>query len=184
MRSARINPQPSYQKIDTMSATAVSSAVGPSDDDLGLFRAQGYLILPAVFPPATIERWRRAFLGILERQVASGSSNRGTRRYQTYLPFEPPFDEPELTANPRILATVRALLGDDCVLQLLGADTPLPGARLQTVHMDTVDLAPGARLPATYLVCVNVPLVDYTAENGPLELWPGTHLADLDIGGD
>ncbi len=58
------------------------------------------------------------------------------------------------------------------------SDTPLPGSDYQRVHSDTQLLFPENRLslPAYGLV-LNIPLVDVTEENGPMEIWPGgTHL--------
>src|SRR5205085_3629148 len=59
----------------------------------------------------------------------------------------------------------------------LASDTPLPGSDYQRVHADTQLLFPEAIFSAPpYGLVVNVPLVDVTDENGPLEVWPGgTH---------
>ncbi len=115
-------------------------------------------------------------------------SNRGANRYQMYLPFEPPFADPRVYENDTVLAVVEAVFGNAAfaanpeavtsICTYFASDTPLPGSDYQRVHSDTQLLFPENRLslPAYGLV-LNIPLVDVTEENGPMEIWPGgTHL--------
>lgn len=137
----------------------------------------GYVILEGLLPLQKVEQMREQFLRLLAAEVAKGQSNRGANRYQMYVPFSPPFNDPELYENEDALQILRPLLGDDLALCYLASDTPLPGAEYQKVHSDTRLLFPesGLSLPP-YGIVMNVPLVDFTEENGPLELWPGgTH---------
>ncbi len=163
----------------TLNTSQVDTTVA---DDTRFFReklqADGYVILEGLLSLAKVERLREAFLRLLAAEINRGQSNRGANRYQMYLPFSDPFDDPELYQNEKALTILRPLLGDDLALSYLASDTPLPGAEYQKVHSDTRLLFPESNLslPA-YGIVMNVPLVDFTEENGPLEFWPGgTHL--------
>jgi ectoine hydroxylase-related dioxygenase (phytanoyl-CoA dioxygenase family) len=94
-----------------------------------------------------------------------------------HLPFELPYADPDLYLNPTVLAILDNLFGKDMICTYFASDTPFPGSDYQKVHLD-------ARLPfpeapygvPVYSVVLNAPLVDFTDENGPLEMWPnGTH---------
>src|SRR5207245_2716201 len=76
------------------------------------------------------------------------------------------------------LAVIDELLGKDCVCHYFASDTPLPDSDTQRFHSDIHLLFPETplSLPA-YSIVMNIPLVDFREENGPLEIWPGgTHL--------
>src|SRR4030095_8714346 len=65
----------------------------------------------------------------------------------------------------------------DCVCHYFASDTPLPGSDYQAVHADIHQLFPESdQVVPTYCLVLNVPLVDVTDDNGPLEIWRGTHL--------
>ena len=76
--------------------------------------------------------------------------------------------------NPLILSIVDALLGADPVCHYFASDTALPGSEYQEIHSDICLLFPETplALPA-YSLVANIPLVDFRADNGPLEAWPG-----------
>jgi ectoine hydroxylase-related dioxygenase (phytanoyl-CoA dioxygenase family) len=121
---------------------------------------------------------RDAFDGLLEEKVRSEPTNRGVNRYQMYLPFVPPFADPRVYENEVVLAILEKTLGVDPICTYFASDTPLPGADYQRVHSDTRLLFPEASLSLPcYGAVLNIPLVDVTEENGPMECWPGgTHL--------
>jgi len=148
-------------------------------------RMDGYFVLESLLSLEKISALRERFLELLEERIRNDPANRGANRYQMFLPFEAPFSDPELYQNPIVLTILEALMGKDLICTYLASDTPLPCSDYQRVHSDTRLLFPETplALPA-YGVVLNVPLVDFTEENGPLELWPGgTHLmpGPLDI---
>ncbi|GMV79370.1 MAG: hypothetical protein AMXMBFR7_05540 [Planctomycetota bacterium] len=154
----------------TLSAASLAQAVE-------LVRHDGYVVFEAVLPREFISELRAAFLPLLEETVRRQPENRGSRRYQMHLPFKPPFCDARFIEHPIALAVVETILGSDCVCQYFASDTPLLGSDYQAVHSDIHPLFPESDLivPAYGLV-VNVNLVDFTPENGPLEIWPGgTH---------
>ncbi len=138
----------------------------------------GYVVFERVLPPGQVADLRAAFLRVFDAYVARTDPNRGANRFQMHLPFLAPFCDEAVIANPLTLAVLDKLLGPDYVCHYFASDTPLPGSDYQAVHSDIGLLFPEMplSLPA-YSVVVNIPLVDFTPENGPLEIWPGgTHL--------
>jgi len=140
-------------------------------------RVNGFTIIERALPIRLIDVLRERFDQLLAAYRESVASNRGDSRYQMYLPFEAPFSSPLLYEHPVVLAITEAVLGQQILWTYLASDTPLPGSDYQRVHSDTSLLFPETIFSAPpYGLVVNVPLVDVTEENGPLEVWPGgTH---------
>ena len=141
-------------------------------------KVNGFVVFERALPVALVETLRAEFLRVLERHAARTDPNRGANRYQMHLPFRAPFNDPAVIENPLALAVLDELLGRDYVCHYFASDTALPGSEHQPVHSDIHLLFPETplSLPA-YSVVVNIPLVDFTPENGPVEIWPGgTHL--------
>ena len=115
---------------------------------------------------------------IFDRYVATIGDNRGKQRQGGVpLPIEGPFADPDLIGNPMVMQVIRHLLGDDIVCSYFSSDTPMPGSEYQPIHRDGHDLFPG--VPVTvppFMYELNIPLVDFRPDNGPVEVWPGTHL--------
>jgi hypothetical protein len=158
--------------------TEATSPAVDRDQLVARLKVDGFAVLPELIPPPLVERMRARFDELLAERQGAQPSNRGPNRFQMVLPFAPPFADPQLYENPEVLAILEQLMGPDLICTYFASDTPLPGSDYQRVHADTRLLFPETplSLPA-YGVVLNVPLVDVTEENGPLELWPGgTHL--------
>lgn len=157
---------------------ANDSAEGALADRL---RAEGVVVLPERLPPGFVAELREALLGLLERYAGSTEPNRGARRHQMYLPFEAPFSDPRLWADPTVLGVVERLLGADAECTYLASDTPFPGSEHQPTHQDGGPLFPEwEHRPPMYCVALNVPLVDVGEDDGPLEWFPGIERPDAD----
>lgn len=141
-------------------------------------RSVGYTVLDDTLPESVVAEMLAAFDPLLDAKRAKEPTNRGANRYQMYLPFEPPFADPRLYAHPTALAVVENLFAQDYICTYFASDTPFPGSDYQKVHLDCrLPFPEGPYGVPTYSVVLNVPLVDYTEENGPLEIWPsGTHM--------
>lgn len=149
-------------------------------------RVTGYVIFESVIPLDKIERLRTVHQQQLDEHMNGPNPNgTGPRRYNMYIRVDPPYADPEILAHPLVMTVVRKLLGDDAVCDFFASDTALDGSQYQLVHMDDGNLfpeLPGLSLPPTVLV-LDIPLVDFREDNGPLEIWPGTHHTPyLDIG--
>lgn len=98
-------------------------------------------------------------------------------------PMRQPFTGPVIIENPLAMQMLEAALGSDFFGYLpYGSNTAWPGIGKQHIHRDQRHLFPelSLGLPISMAV-VNIPLVDFTVENGATEVWPGSHLiTDLD----
>lgn len=141
-------------------------------------RMNGFTLIDNMLPSGLVSAMLEAFDPLLEAKRAADPPNRGANRFQMHLPFEMPFADPILYANPTVLAIIENLLGKDHILTYFASDTPFPGSDYQKVHLDCRLPFPEAPFGApVYSVVLNTPLVDFTEENGPLEIWPGgTHM--------
>jgi len=69
------------------------------------------------------------------------------------------------------------MLGSDCICHYLVSRTPLPKSEYQHVHSDIHGLFSNGETIPPYSISMNIPLVDFTQENGVMEIWSGgTHL--------
>ena len=141
-------------------------------------RVTGYVIFEGVLDSPRVQKLHSAFMEIFERYVAEIGDNRGKQRQGGVpLPIEGTFADPDLIGNPMVADLLERLLGPDLVCSYFASDTPMPGSEYQPVHRDGKELFPG--VPVTvppYMYELNVPLVDFREDNGPLEVWPRTHL--------
>jgi ectoine hydroxylase-related dioxygenase (phytanoyl-CoA dioxygenase family) len=156
-----------------------STQISPADIDLAIaaVRNNGYVLFERLLPEDLIANMRESFLRLLDSHIREANPNRGANRYQMHVPFEAPFSDERIVANPVVLPIVEALVGTDCICHYMASDTALPGSEYQAVHPDIFQLFPEhhAVMPP-YSIVVNVPLVDAREDNGPLEIWPGgTH---------
>jgi ectoine hydroxylase-related dioxygenase (phytanoyl-CoA dioxygenase family) len=143
-------------------------------------QVSGYVVLEHALSAPKVSELHSRFLEIFEQYVASIGDNRGKHRQGGVpLPIEAPFSDREIIANPIVLQVIRAVLGDDVVCSYFSSDTPMPGSEYQPIHRDGKDLFPG--VPVTtppFMYELNIPLVDFRSDNGPVEVWPRTHLVN------
>jgi hypothetical protein len=141
-------------------------------------KMDGYIVLEKMLPAEFVRELHANFMTIFGEHVQRSGGNRGTKRYQMHLPFAQPFIDPRVIANPLALQIIDGILGGDCVCQYFASDTPMPGSDFQDVHSDIHLLFPESDLAVpAYCLVLNINLVDFREDNGPLEVWPGgTHL--------
>ena len=142
------------------------------------FKRDGFCVLRGHFPPEKIAVWRQRFAPLLEEHIEREGDrrNRGAGRYYVTLPFEAPFADEEIFADPDILSIVEKLVGADFTMVQLATDTPLRGSEYQDIHRDAPPLFPEIEQETpSFQLAVNFPLVDVTPANGPFEVARGTH---------
>ncbi len=106
-----------------------------------------------------------------------GGAGRVANHLQQGAPPMAPYIFPDIVANPITNHVTTALLGDGAYNSFYNGNTNCPGGGLQPLHMDTGHLWPDLN-PShpTATVVVNFALRDVSADDGAIELWPGTHL--------
>jgi len=148
------------------------------EDAIRELRVTGYVIFEEVLDAPRVRELHGAFMEIFERYVAEIGDNRGKQRQGGVpLPVADPFADPVVIGNALVIDLLEHLLGPDLVCSYFASDTPMPGSEYQPVHRDGKELFPG--VPVTmppYMYELNIPLVDFREDNGPTEVWPGTHL--------
>jgi len=102
----------------------------------------------------------------------------GERHVQMQMPLVPPFSDPTTVAHPVVTQILSIVLGPDFECSYYNSNTAYPGSTYQRVHRDSnpiFGIEQGVPSPPTGIV-VNIPLCDFTVENGSTEVWPATHL--------
>lgn len=155
------------------------------------FRRDGYVVLEDVLPVDFVDQLRAEYERLLAAKVERFAlrraaprpasqdrflndfkpegGNHDRNRWNMHLPSALPFFDERLIANERVVALVDQILDPGWQVYLLASDTPYPGASEQSIHQDFSRLS----------LAVNVPLIDVTENDSPLEVWPGTHRPDF-----
>jgi len=146
------------------------------------FRVDGALIIEDIFDAAIVAEARRQFADsysrYLDKKQHEDALEVGDRRLMITVDWIPPFDDPQLFANPYLLPVLSAALGDDLVIGAYGIICSLPSAPAQHRHCDGGILFPLSGidrvLPAA-AINVAIPLIEMNEIHGTTTLWPGTH---------
>lgn len=155
------------------------------------FRQNGYVVIENALPLNFIASVRTAFLRVMNDKVKRFNispvkptdgrdkandnvrldfrpegGNHDLNRWNMHLPSDPQFLNEQIIANPLALPIIKELLGLQPVAFLIASDTPYPGSGFQNIHQDF----------PRFGLTVNIPLVDFTQGNAPLEVWRGSHV--------
>ena len=166
---------------DGSAADATDDGLDPAALSVALreMRDAGLTTIENALPLQVIEGLRAAYEALLESSSEGRVQNTsGEQHLQMQLPIQPPFSDPLVVTHPALRQVAGALLGESFTCCYYNSDTALPGSTFQRVHRDTSPLfgtEVGVATPTVGIV-VNIPLVDFTLENGSTEVWPGTHL--------
>ncbi len=157
------------------------------------FERDGYVLIENALPREFVATLRSAFMKAMDAKVARFAlapvkptdgrdkandkvtidfqpegGNHDLNRWNMHVPTQPEFMQELLIANPVALPVIKELLGPEPVAFLIASDTPYPGSGFQNIHQDF----------PRFGLTVNIPLVDFTEDNAPLEVWPGSHVRD------
>ena len=162
--------------------------VAPAEADLAArtLREAGLVVLDDVVPLDFVAGLRADYEVRLEKQIADrgglaalDGKTFGKNQFGMHLPLVSPWSDERIVAHPRVVTVLERAIGADFVCSFYHSNTAYPGSQTQPIHRDTGHLFGPHEMsvptPATHIV-LNVPLVDFTAENGSTEVWPGSHL--------
>ncbi len=143
-------------------------------------REAGYVALDGAIPTDFVAELREEFdIELLKARDANPEAFTKSKGHYGVSPrLEPPFLDPHVIDNPFAMQVMAATMGDRIYAYLpYGCNTSWPGSGVQHLHRDTGHLFPEVTTPLPMSLCVvNIPLVDFTEENGATEAWPGSHL--------
>ncbi len=143
-------------------------------------QVDGYVILENVIrhEPLDILRERMdADSQILINAEKWGGAGRLKGHLQQGPPPYAPYIFRDIVANPYVVQVTRELLGPGLYNNFYNGNTNCPGSTTQPLHRDGAHLWPDQEIAhPTVEVVVNISPQDTTAENGSVEIWPGSHL--------
>jgi ectoine hydroxylase-related dioxygenase (phytanoyl-CoA dioxygenase family) len=153
---------------------------------LRAFRDVGFVVLENVLKRDFIAKVRAGYDVELEKYLAVRGGMDGLEGKtfgKNHIGFFPalfaPIADARIAAHPVAVQIMTELLGPNLHCSFYHTNTAYPGSGYQPIHRDTAPLFYRHEMnvphPVTALV-LNVPLCDFTEENGSTEVWPGTHL--------
>lgn len=135
-----------------------------------LLRETGLVVIESVLSREWIAEVNDAMQAVLDM---GDEAHNGTHPM-----LKMPFMDARIIDNPFAMPIMKAAMGDKIFAYLpYGCNSTSPGSDIQWIHRDSGQLFPELpfALPVSTIV-VNIPLVDFTVENGATEVWPGSHL--------
>jgi ectoine hydroxylase-related dioxygenase (phytanoyl-CoA dioxygenase family) len=158
--------------------------VGPSTthDAVASFNQHGALwienALPRQFVRGLQEAYSAKYTSLSKTKLRKRYAVVGDGRYMITVSVKPPFNSPELYANPTLMPILQQLLGADCVISSFGSVVAFPGADAQSVHFDYPPLFESEEVCAAlppHAITLVVPLVDLDEMTGSTAIWEGSH---------
>jgi ectoine hydroxylase-related dioxygenase (phytanoyl-CoA dioxygenase family) len=147
----------------------------PLEQTLAQLNADGYVIFPGYAPPSKVQAVRDALKPWLQGQLPGRNDFEGYRSERVYalLAKHPVFAE--LSADPLVLDVCEAVLGPNFMLSACLAINTHPGETVQPLHYDDSFYHVPRPRPA-YGISAFWVIDDFTPENGPTQIIPGSHL--------
>lgn len=162
----------------------------PDDEKLSAnvrtFRDTGYVVLDNIHERSKAASLREAYDELIECYLGDQGgieTFEGKTSGKNHIGIHPaliaPWSDPEILAHPAVDRVLCELLGDDYQCGYYHTNAAYPGSGIQHIHRDTGPIFTAGEMnvphPAVSIV-LNVPLCDFSEENGSTEVWPGSHL--------
>jgi len=154
---------------------AHSSPEAPLPALLDRLHTDGYVILPRLLPPPQVQAIRNALAPWLQGRLTGRNDFEGYKSERVYalLAKSPVFAE--LAAHPLVLDLCERVLGPNFLLSACLAINTHPGETAQAMHFDDSFYHLPRPRPACG-VSAFWAIDDFTPDNGPTEIIPGSHL--------
>lgn len=163
MVDVKISPEETARGV--MNAAHIEAAVNAIEED-------GYVAMANVVSLKSID-------ALYQKMIEDGERRKSeTGRFQPGgLPLSQPWLLRDILLNDMVIAVTHAILGEGVYNDSYGVNWRLAGELdKQHVHPDHGPLFPSLAVPTpAFRLVINIPLVDFTEENGATEIWPGTH---------
>ncbi|GDX40753.1 hypothetical protein LBMAG21_10450 [Armatimonadota bacterium] len=146
----------------------------------------GYVVLEEILPLDWVENARAQCDADIAEFVANEltpETNAERAGHVSMLaPMHAPYTDAIAVENPFALQVMEAAMGKNIYCMFYNTNTAYPGSMYQRLHRDIYLPFPELDHPLpAYMVVVNIPLIDFTLENGSTEVYPGTHhITDID----
>jgi hypothetical protein len=159
-------------KLEISDQERAENKLTPESVDAGvrLLREAGLVVIESVLP--------RDWIAELDVDMETVLTNEENGHKGENPMLKMPFMDPRIIDNPFAMPILKAAMGEKAFAYLpYGCNSTRPGSETQWIHRDSGQLFPelSFALPVSTIV-VNIPLVDFTVENGATEVWPGSHL--------
>lgn len=142
--------------------------------DLAALDVQGFVCIPELLDAATCAAVREALAPHLRGDLLGRNDFEGHRTERVYSLVARGRVFEEITAHPRILAILDALLEPNYLLSASQAINILPGETPQSLHAD--DLFYRIPRPRRAVSVATIWAIDpFTSENGATQIIPGSH---------
>jgi ectoine hydroxylase-related dioxygenase (phytanoyl-CoA dioxygenase family) len=145
-------------------------------------KVNGYVVFESVLSPDFVQTLHDEYMAIYDEALETPPEKTFAKNhFRLFLPFRPPFNDESIITNPFALPVMESLIGVDLVCHYFASNTCAPGSEFQPVHSDTFNLFPESNFsPPPFMLVLNIPLVNTTEENGPMQIWPGgSHLSSV-----
>lgn len=141
---------------------------------LDRLQTDGYVILPSLLPQAQVQAIRDALAPWLLNRQPGRNDFEGYRSERVYALLAKSAVFAAVAAHARVLEVCDAVLGPNFMLSACLAINTHPGETVQPLHFDdSFYHVPRPRPP--YGVSAFWAIDDFTADNGPTEIIPGSH---------
>jgi len=145
-------------------------------------REDGFVVLDRVVDQGHVAAIRDSMLADALRKIAEADGE-AKKHIMQHPPRETELLFEDVLANPFGMQVAQAVIGPTIACAFYESNTNLPGSQGQGLH---VDMKPRAEDDITDGPCdtmvLNIPLVDFTVENGATEVWPGSHMVPCVVG--
>lgn len=134
----------------------------------------GLVILEDVINPEHLDEINKFMVqDALEIRKKATRLNFGTENIQQGPPLQiEQLNYSDIYSNKLLFEAVTFILGPGARWDFVSGNTALPRSdKRQPVHADNMT----TYLNSTYYLIANIPLIDFSPENGVTELWPGSH---------
>lgn len=159
-------------KLEISDQERAENKLTPESVEAGerLLREAGLVVIESVLPRDWIADLNVAMENVLQNEEEGQNGENPMLKM--------PFMDARIIDNPFAMPILKAAMGEQVFAYLpYGCNSTRPGNDIQWIHRDSGQLFPELpfALPVSTIV-VNIPLVDFTVENGATEVWPGSHL--------